>query len=247
LLDEHPAVFMGKPKEIRFFNGPHADDVAWYRAHFEAARHEQVVGEATPWYLHDPVAIDRMEEVVPDARVIVILRDPVDRTYSHYWMERIRGRADSSFEEFIDTSDVLSVSLYADHLAYLAEHYQHDQILVVFHDDLDRAPQALYRKVCEFLEVDPSYAPAALGNTVNQYVEFRSLKVRNFAKMMPSSVGALRRIIDRFNTRTTASYPPMAPETRERLEAYYEAPNAELVRWLGRDLPGWSTPSDGVS
>ncbi len=246
MIDEHPSIFMARPKEIRFFNGPHADDIEWYSNHFADAGEGQKAGEATPWYLHDPAAVQAMEKIVPDARIIVILRDPVDRTYSHYWMERIRGRADGSFEEFLETSDVLGISRYADHLTYLTKYFPRDQVLVVFHQDLEHDPAGLYTQVCEFLGVDGSYAPVAMGTTVNQYVEFRSLRVRRWAKDLPSSLAVARRVLDRLNTRTSVSYPPMSPETRDRLAAYYEEPNAELASWLGRDVQGWTHPETKV-
>lgn len=243
MIDEHPSIFMARPKEIGFFSGWHGDDLKWYSAHFDEAGPDQKAGEATPWYLHDPSAVDEIERIVPEVQIIVILRDPVDRTYSHYWMERIRGRADGTFEEYTDSSDVLGISRYADHLAYMSQRLGRDQILVVFHQDLEQDPTGLYRDVCDFLGVDSSYDPEALGKTVNPYVEFRSLRVRNWAKAIPSSLATVRRVLDRLNTRTRVSYPPMRPETRERLANYYEEPNAELALWLGREIPHWTRPT----
>jgi len=213
--------YSGSTGYVRFFNGPHSDDIDWYSDPFADAGREQKAGEATPWYLHDPAAVQAMQKIVPDAQIIVILCDPVDRTYSHFWMERIRGRADGSFEEFIDSSDVLGISRYADHLTYLTRYFPRDRVLIVFHHDLEREPAGLYTQVCDFLGVDASYAPLTLSTTVNQYVEFRSLRVRGWAKSLPTSFAGVRKTLDRLNTRTSVSYPPMRPETRERLAAYY--------------------------
>ena len=207
LIDDHPSIFMARPKEICFFNGGNVDDVQWYSEHFAGAGEGQMAGEATPWYMHDPVAVRAMETVVPDAMIIVILRDPVDRTYSHYWMERIRGRANASFEEFLDSTDVLDIGRYVDHLMNLSRHFRREQILVLFHQDLRRAPEGLYSEVCEFLSIDDSHTPNALGKTVNPYVEFRSLRVRRWAKGLPPSLSAVRRALDRLNTRTNVWLP----------------------------------------
>jgi hypothetical protein len=243
MIDEHPSVFMARPKEVRFFNGPHVHDIEWYGEHFADADSQQIAGEATPWYLHDPKAVRAMKEVVPNALIIVILRDPVDRTYSHYWMERIRGRATGSFEAFLESSDVLHIGHYADHLEYLTKYFPRDQVLVVFHQDLESDPAKLYAEVCAFLGVDPEYAPPTLGATVNRYVEFRSLRVRDWAKAMPRSLAIARRTLDKLNTRTRVSYPPMHPETREGLAKHFEIPNAELASWLGQPLPSWTRPT----
>ncbi len=246
LIDEHPEIFMARPKEIGFFSGWHDEGVAWYAAHFADAQEGQKAGEATPWYLHDPSAVTEMKRVVPDAHLIVILRDPVERTYSHYWMERIRGRANGTFEEYIDASDVLGIGCYVDHLENLAEHFARDHILVVFLDDLKRDPAALYATVCRFLGVDSAYVPLALGKTVNWYVEFRSMRVRAMAKRMPAPLAPVRKVIDRLNTRTKVSYPPMSEDARERLASFYAVPNARLARWLGTDIPDWTRPSRRV-
>lgn len=244
MIDEHPSIFMARPKEIGYFSGWHDEGLDWYEAHFAAAGVDQKAGEATPWYMHDPAAVDEIQKVVPEVLIILILRDPVDRTYSHYWMERIRGRADGTFEEYLESSDVLGISTYADHLRYIAERFSRDQMLVVFQEDLKLDPSALYTDVCEFLDVDSSYAPVVLGKTVNRYVEFRSMRVRNWAKALPRSFGFLRRIIDKANTRTKVAYPPMSPEARERLAAFYKGPNADLADWLGRDIPDWTKPDE---
>ncbi|MEN8238116.1 MAG: sulfotransferase domain-containing protein [Actinomycetota bacterium] len=240
MIDEHPSVFMAKPKEIGYFSGWHNEDVEWYKAHFDGASDHQRAGEATPWYMHDRSAVIEMKRVVPDVQIIAILRDPVDRTYSHYWMEAIRGRANGTFEEYLDSSDVLEVSMYAQHLSYMAEFFPRERILVVFSDDLSTNPAGVYSDVCEFLGVDSSYAPLVMGRTVNRYVEFRSLRLRNWAKAMPSRLSYVRRILDRANTRTSVSYPPMSESTRERLASLYAGPNADLALWLGREIPPWT-------
>lgn len=246
MIDEHPSIFMARPKEIGYFSGWHDEDLEWYEAHFADANIDQKAGEATPWYMHDPAAVDEIARVVPGVKIIVILRDPVDRTYSHYWMERVRGRADGTFEEYLDSSDVLGISMYADHLSYIAERFPRDHMLVVFQEDLKLDASALYAEVCGFLDVDSSYAPVVLGKTVNRYVEFRSMRVRNWAKQLPSSLGTLRRIVDKANTRTKVAYPPMNPETTERLATFYRQPNADLAEWLGEEIPDWTQPGTHV-
>lgn len=242
MLDQHPSVFMARPKEIGFFNGNHWDDVAWYSEHFTDAGPDMVAGEATPWYLHDPVAVDQMTQIVPDAKIIVILRDPVGRSYSHYWMARNRGRAEMPFEEFVESSRVLDVGCYAKHLEYLVGRFARDQVLVVFQEELKSDPSDLYATVCGFLGVDDSFVPPVMGETVNQYVEFRSLALRRWAKTLPSSMAVPRRVLGRLNTKTSGAYPPMSPSSRDELARFYEGPNDELATWLGRDLPGWISP-----
>ena len=85
-LQAHPDVFMPR-KEIHFFDVKWDRGIAWYHTRFEGYAGQTAIGEATPTYLADPVALDRMAATIPDARLVAVLRDPIDRAYSHYWME----------------------------------------------------------------------------------------------------------------------------------------------------------------
>src|SRR5437762_6880111 len=102
VLKQHPQVFVTEKKELHFFVKEH-----WYRRgmrcyarHFAPARAEhRAVGEATPVYLCHPAAPHRIREHLPEARLIAIVRDPVQRAHSHYWQERRRLNEHRSFDE----------------------------------------------------------------------------------------------------------------------------------------------------
>lgn len=246
LLTEHPEVFMAVPKEVRYFNEFFDRGLEWYAEHFARASPDQRIGEATPSYMASRRALDRMAATIPNAHLIAILRDPVDRVYSHYWMDLIRGRGEHTFERYLETNpEMLEVGRYVGWLEYLDRSYPRERILVLFYDDLVARPLSVSQAAYRFIGVDQSYAPPSLGRTVNQYVEFRSLRVRSWAKRIPRSAVLLRKVIDRLNTQTDVAYPPMEPETRAKLAACYAAPNAALAEWLGRDLPRWTTPDSG--
>lgn len=245
-LTEHPDIYMATPKELRFFNLYYDRGLEWYAEQFVAARPDQYLGEASPEYMADEEAIDRLTGTIPDARLIAILRDPVDRVYSHYWFERVRGRGENTFERDLATNPkMLEIGRYVRGLEHLSRSYPRERILVLFHDDLVADPLAVSRAAYRFIGVDDTFTPPSLGRAANQYVEFRSLRVRNWAQQLPRSVRPLRKVIERLNTHTDVSYPPMAPETRARIAAYYEGPNAALAEWLGRDLPAWTAPVAG--
>src|SRR5688572_14326389 len=91
-LQAHPDVFVASGKEVHFFDRRYGRGLDWYRSRFAGVTTERVVGEATPAYMYDENAIARIAHDLPDARLIVVLRNPVDRAYSHYWRNRSRGR-----------------------------------------------------------------------------------------------------------------------------------------------------------
>jgi hypothetical protein len=98
-LGAHPDVFLSRPKEPHFFDSDYAKGLSSYLDdHFGGWQAERVAGEATPSYLAIPWVPVRVRRDVPDARLIAILRDPVERAYSSWWMFHVRGMEPLSFE-----------------------------------------------------------------------------------------------------------------------------------------------------
>lgn len=250
-LRVHPEVFLAVPKELRFFDREFDRGLGWYQERFAAVDGERAVGEASPSYLYRAEAVERMAATVPNARLIAILRDPVARAYSHYWMERMRGRERRSFAEAVDAElhagAGVSRSAEATGLAYLdrgrylsqlervGQHYPRSSLLVLVFDDVVADPAESYRKVCRFLAVSDTFVPPLLGTAVNPSVAFRSLGLRRLAKQLPDPA---RRVVERINTRSFR-YPPLDAELRARATAYLEDDTRALGIWLDRDLSSW--------
>lgn len=85
-LGQHPAVCMADPKEPFFFDLHYEEGPGWYEGFFDHRDGELFLGESTPSYLHNGYVADRLREMIPDAKILVTLRNPVDRAYSHWWM-----------------------------------------------------------------------------------------------------------------------------------------------------------------
>ena len=104
-LTQHPMVGTAFEKEVRYFNNHFDKGLNWYKAHFPLRiRSSQfMTGEGEPSYLPHPVAPQRVYELVPQVKLIVMLRNPVDRAFSHYQHRFIRDREPRSFEEVCAT------------------------------------------------------------------------------------------------------------------------------------------------
>lgn len=101
-LKQHPEVLFSTPKEPVFFEYEYARGLEYYqRTYFSALRQERAIGEARGLHLFLPFIPDRILATLPEARFIVILRDPVDRAFSHWWMRRCQGVETLSFNEAI--------------------------------------------------------------------------------------------------------------------------------------------------
>jgi len=221
----HPQVTGPSFKEVSFFDRHYPRGERWYRAHLPAWPGDRVVGEASPSYLFHPLAPQRVAQMLPDARLIALLRNPVDRTFSHYQHEVALGREPLSFEEAIEREDermqgevehmrrdpeyfseawwnytYLARGRYAEQLERWFESFPRDRLLVLLTDELAADPSGTYGRVLEFLGVE--------------------------ARDLPS----YPRIFER-------EYEQMAAETRARLERSFEEPNRRLASLLGRELP----------
>jgi hypothetical protein len=248
-LGAHPDVFVAPEKEIHFFDRCFDRGVDWYSERFDRAAGARAIGEATQSYMYDPGAIARMRSVVPSARLLVILRHPTDRAYSHYWLNRAHGLEDRSFEAAIDLEperlDVSrrgrSVYSYIDRGRYvrqlesLSDSFPRSSLCVLIFEEMRLDPEKAFEIACRHIDVDPAKKPASLGRAINGHVTFRSPRLRRFAKRLPRSV---RAAVGRINARET-EYEPMQADTRASLDLLFRPEIDGIAAWLGRDIPSW--------
>ena len=249
-LRHHPAVFMPTVKEVHYFDLHYDRGPQWYARHFVPAADDQVAGEATPEYLYLPWARERLSADLPAARVIVSLRDPVERAWSHYCMLRERGREDLPFEAALDSEPTrlqekinwsrygyLSKGRYAEQLADLfARHGRENVLVLLFERDLVAQPQDTFARLCQFIGVDASHGtPAVVGSTVNAAVRLRSVRVREMARRLPKPA---RNAVGRWNALPQHNE-PLPQRLRDRLHEELADSTRELEVLLGTALPEW--------
>jgi len=255
-LDAHPDITMVRPKEPHFFDAHFECGVGWYTERIApaAAGGSTLVGEATQTYLYDDRCPGRMASVIPDAKLIAVLRNPVDRAYSHYWLNRTQGRERRSFEEALDeeAADLAAATSrrrrrwsYVDRGRYLVQlrrvvdHYPRSALQVLLFDDCTARPVETLVGVWRFLGVDAGFVPPSSDERVNGFVQYRSTRLRDAGRRLPEG---RRKLISRVNTRRR-QYPPMEPATRRRLLEVFQEDNAALAAWLDRDLSRWGHES----
>ncbi len=249
-LKPHPQVFLSEIKELHFFDEHYDKGIDWYRRHFASAGSSLAVGEATPAYMYDEQAPARMHALLPEVRIVVILRNPVDRAYSHYWHNRQRGNEPLGFREAVEREPerrqrddqpyphahaYLDRGRYLRQLQRLTTHYPREQLLVETFDDLRADPQSVYRRVCGFIGVDDTVELANIGRTFNPAREYRSMRVRIASRRLPRK---LRYAVGRLNSRRV-EYPAMDADLRAQLLAATANDTTALSSWLNRDLSSW--------
>jgi hypothetical protein len=186
LLERHPQVFLPACKEVHYFS-LHADrGPGWYGEHFQAAAPQALCGEITPYYLFHPQAPRRIQALLPQVRLIVLLRDPVERSLSQYFHSLQLGLEDLPLEQAL-TAEVgrlagaeailrslggrhrshqehsyLSRSRYGQQLSRYEALFSRRQLLVLRSEDLFERPAATWRTLQRFLDLDRVPLPPLL-------------------------------------------------------------------------------------
>ena len=193
LLSKHPQLFLPSRKEVQFFSSPmlYPKGLNWYAEEFFAACPEgKLAGEVSPQYMYSTEIARRVHEGLPNAKIIAILREPIDRAHSHYLMTRRREQETRPPEEAfaaalaIDETDTEAPESaryfqFSDYERVLSEYlrlYGRDRILILFQEDLDQQPEAVVRQVTIFLGID-DVIPANVNVRVHQSgdVRFKAL------------------------------------------------------------------------
>ena len=177
LLGEHPEVFLPACKEVHFFDQNHGAGEAWYRNHFANAQAHQVCGEITPFYLFHPEVPGRIHTLLPKARMVVLLRDPVERTISQLFHARKRGfeplnpaEALAAEPERLQSGDPISLqkhsyvsrSRYLEQLDRYEALFPAEQLLILRSEDLFTAPERIWQRLLNFLQLKSIAWPGPL-------------------------------------------------------------------------------------
>lgn len=288
-LSEHSQVHLSRVKEPHFFAPPvpgemapdaATDDNVWQKLAEQHWLHsgwiqdpavyerlmrpesgELVSGEATVAYLHSSKAAQRIVAGFPDARIIVILREPVSRAVSHYQMDALLGRCSSTAENTlrreltlaregkITETRYLGRSLYADAVRRYIRAFGNSHVLALRYDDVRSSPMQLLRNVADFLQISPEGFVGEIGRRINSRHAVRwpwlnQWLVRSGAKAV------VRKTLPRFMVAIGKKHfyvedgsPSLSDGLTVELRDYFEADIINTAQVTGLDLSGWLTRS----
>ena len=273
-LRQHPAIFMPFHKEPLFFG----DDLtrrygrmseAQYLALFREARHGQRIGEASSWYLYSESAAREIAGFAPDAQIIVMLRNPVDVMYAQHsqlifnveedltdFAAALEAEPDRRRGQRMPSGPLRPETLYYRHSVRYAEQlrryhdvFGRDRVHVIVYEEFRDQTAAVYRRVLEFLGVDPSFEASFTIRNPNKRVRFPALQrlIYQPPGLLLRAVPLLRRfpLVHRLRGAALRANsipthrPVMDPELRERLLQEMEPEITELGNLIGRDLSHW--------
>lgn len=261
ILAEHPQVAVPKIKEVDFFSYRYDHGYQWYERCFSSGKAARARGEISPSYFSDAAAPERLARYLPEAKILLSLRDPVERALSNHRHEVRVGHLtgpDFSFESGLQNNPMyVEQGLYATHLRNWLRHFPRTSILVILMEDIDADPRAVCRSAYRFLGVDEGYVPSGLTDRYNpsfatRWASLGALKDAVYgATRLPGlrwlwDVGArsgLRSIYRGVNNvPSSAVIPPPAAQTLLQLRERFSPEVRELEAMIGKPLASWLNP-----
>lgn len=271
-FNQHPEIYMSPVKEPRFFalenekldfqnpdqaiNQTSVTTLPEYRKLFEGVSSETAIGEASPLYMYSPKAVERIAHYVPNAKLIAILRNPVDRAYSCYkhlialepysFAEALQVEHDRINKNWAHLWHYRQGGYYYAQLQRYFEKFDCDQIKVYLFDDLKSNPLSITRDAFAFLDVDPSFVPdlshknvsnnpkvKVLQNIVNGKSQIRAFSKKVFPKSVRTTVAGY---IRGWNSK---EFPLIPDDVRQQLINDYRSDVLKLEQLIDHDLSHW--------
>lgn len=233
-LNQHPSIIRGVGKEIHYFDKNFDRGIKWYKSFFPTKRKKSkledkqngkcLTGESTPRYLYHHHAPKRVLQLLPNVKLIVVLRNPIDRAYSRYEQQAAVGLEELSFEDAIEqeenriTDDMKkmekdenfysvyfyrkaykTMGIYVNQLRRWFEYFPREQFLILKSEDLRSNPAQVYNQTIEFL-------------------------------------GLPKHELDSFKAYRMRKYPTLSEKTRDKLSNFFRQYNEQLYQLLGRNF-----------
>lgn len=228
-LDQHPCVMKSAYDELGFFDSNFDLGWNWYKSLFPTIMQKKKIEKRngkfltfddTPFYVYNSTVVKRIKRDFPDAKIIVIFRNPIDRAYSNYFLGVNGGKEKRKFDDLIEEEMILinrrnkqvlfdetlsetylGRGLYAEQLKVWFSEFPKDSVKIIKSEEFAENTQDIMKDLFQFLDL-PEY------------------KISNIEK------------------KNVTKYPPMKKETREKLEEFFRSHNKELYNMLGKDF-GW--------
>ena len=286
ILSSHPEIYIPQ-REIHFFD---IDDIKqhpdffifsngnwyypqygtnfekylnWYRAFFSTAHGTQVIGEDSTTYLASAKTPERIAKLIPDVKIIIMLRDPASRTYSHYWHLLRTGRAIHTFEDSlrIMPGTLIQRSHYKNQIEKYLKHFSRENICFILFEEFIQDIQGTVNEVCQYLnvpndginihQIKTHYNPANLPKFPTlQLWRNRLMKISTHPTYLEHLLDVphereygsnnfailMDRIHSKINSQKKGKPPQMNPITRKFLNQYFSQENNGLNELISKDI-----------
>lgn len=259
-LHEHPEVFVPKVKEIHFFCRPpcrHSKvhlGIDWYKSQFPDNKQYKAVGEISIDYMYYDYVAKEIYELSPDMKIIFILRNPIERAYSAYWMNK-RHKADfPEFKEFIRSDHhFIARGLYFRQIDNFLKYFKQSNLKILIYEDLLKNPADFIRNVYKFIGVEKNFIPPSLNSKIGSTYLMHPIISRIVYKQISYLLNLppvlfLWRRLKKYTSmkgfystkqREKKTYPSMDKQDKECLAEIYREENEKLFKLINRNVSEW--------
>lgn len=266
-FSEHPQVFMSEPKEVNFFskeeiqgqglyyNDFKAENFSEYENLFINVTDEKAIGEGSVSYLFYPKTPHKIKDALPDVKIIILLREPVGRGFSHYLMDYRLGLVDIPFDEIVYKKNIhKNIALYYQQYIDLGMYYQQvkrykelfnqNQVRIYLQEDLRNNMSVVIKDLYNFIGVDDSFSP----NFNIKHNVFSMPNNKLIHKLYASQI--IRKTVSTIFPNTTketikniffkkTAKPTLDKNTFNHLVSLYKSDIKQLENLIGRNLEHW--------
>ncbi|WP_424940507.1 sulfotransferase family protein [Aliiroseovarius sp. S253] len=246
-LSASPGIFMPAP-ELHFFSRVYEKGFDWFNAQFDGAQPDDILGEKSNSYLTQPEAAARIHTAYPDVKMIVQMRDPVQRAYSDYCMLLRRGEVDEDIRRHLDpqkaaTERFLSDGLYGQHLRRFYALFPQEQILLLAFEDVATHPERQLQWVADHIGYTGQLTPPMREKVKDKHAAAVPAPLRRL-------LAPLRPLLDPIRNRPPIStlrslvakpftYPALPDDLKREIETFYQADKDELGTLAPSFKPSW--------
>jgi len=253
MFRQHPDCYVPSIADPYFFDKNYDRGLDWYFKLFEnAPASAQAIGEFSHDYIHSPEAAERIARDLPDVKILVTLRHPIDRTFSSYASAFAAGVIRTSFEIALEEVDMLiNNSLYADKLDIFLEHFARDRVKILFFEDLAANPKRFAEEAFGFVglralpEINYDQKMSVLSKPRIPFAGAASKQAANLLRKL-GWVELLGKLKSNpwvrglfYKPYKSEEKPQMDPPMRQKLRDLFEPQILRIEKMTGRDLLHW--------
>lgn len=248
-------------KETRFFDKHFRRGLDWYLAHFPDANDNRPMGEVAPTYFASSQARERIAKLIPEAKVVCVFRNPVDRVLSLYRLKRAYGMSPWTFEHAIlKDPELLESGKYATHLKAWFDAMGKTQVLVTIYEDLKRDPQNYLNTITDFLgitrvsltgsQLQSINASEGLTHPRSYFLTRTATGMADWFKAVRLDrvvAAAKRKYLLKFFLRSGSRFDSLSADRAGKLYELFRPEVEELEAMLNRDFTNWKSATAKTS
>lgn len=260
-LNAHPEIFVPKVKELHFFSYPYVYQKGneWYESFFDSASSETVIGEVCPSYISFPNVPERIHQYNPNMKLIFVLRNPIQRAYSHYCMGMKQGKLDFDIDSHLNhESNYVQLGLYYQQITRFLQYFSLDHLKIITFDELKTTPQATLKEIYTYLNVNSDFSPSEsvlkpknVSSSLPKFpILYKFLKekekqISNKSRFLRGLITDLRlqgklQLLHKLNQGKL--YPKLSENKKRSLAKFYAQDVNNLSQLINKDLQIWLQP-----